>query len=101
MLAPPRSSSGQACRRRHHSRRRRRCCCLLQAFYKASRLEFVPMGVVGAIVPWNWPFHNVINPISAAVFAGNAIVIKVMTLQRARARQRLRQRPFPPPSLGG
>lgn len=35
------------------------------------------MGVVGAIVPWNWPFHNIINPISAAVFAGNAIVIKV------------------------
>jgi len=33
--------------------------------------------VVGAIVPWNWPFHNIINPISAATFAGNAIVIKV------------------------
>lgn len=35
------------------------------------------MGVVGAIVPWNWPFHNIINPISAAVMSGNAIVIKV------------------------
>jgi acyl-CoA reductase-like NAD-dependent aldehyde dehydrogenase len=32
---------------------------------------------VGAIVPWNWPFHNVFNPLTAAVFAGNAIVIKV------------------------
>ena len=32
---------------------------------------------VGAIVPWNYPFHNVFNPLSAAVFAGNAIVIKV------------------------
>jgi hypothetical protein len=28
-------------------------------------------------VPWNWPFHNIINPISAAVMSGNAIVIKV------------------------
>lgn len=33
---------------------------------------------VGAIVPWNYPFHNVFNPLTAAVFAGNAIVIKVM-----------------------
>lgn len=50
---------------------------LLQAFYKSARVEWVPVGVVGAIVPWNWPFHNIINPISAAVMAGNAIVIKV------------------------
>ncbi|KAI8471381.1 MAG: Aldehyde/histidinol dehydrogenase [Monoraphidium minutum] len=49
----------------------------LMAFYKAARVEYVPVGVVGAIVPWNWPFHNVINPISAATYAGNAIVIKV------------------------
>ena len=32
---------------------------------------------VGAIVPWNYPFHNVFNPLTAAVYAGNAIVIKV------------------------
>lgn len=49
----------------------------LQAFYKSARVEWVPVGVVGAIVPWNWPFHNIINPISAAVMSGNAIVIKV------------------------
>ena len=36
-----------------------------------------PLPQVGAIVPWNWPFHNVLNPLVAAVFAGNAIVIKV------------------------
>jgi acyl-CoA reductase-like NAD-dependent aldehyde dehydrogenase len=50
---------------------------LPQAFYKSARVEFIPVGVVGAIVPWNWPFHNIINPISAAVMAGNAIVVKV------------------------
>ena len=32
---------------------------------------------VGAIVPWNYPFHNVFNPLSAAIYSGNAIVIKV------------------------
>ena len=32
---------------------------------------------VGAIVPWNYPFHNVFNPLTAALFAGNGIVIKV------------------------
>ncbi len=46
-------------------------------FYKKARVEYHPVGVVGAIVPWNYPFHNVFNPLSAAVFAGNAIVIKV------------------------
>lgn len=45
-------------------------------FYKAARVEYHPLGVVGAIVPWNYPFHNVFNPLSAALFAGNAIVIK-------------------------
>ncbi len=33
---------------------------------------------VGAIVPFNYPFHNIFNPLMAAVFAGNSIVIKVL-----------------------
>ena len=39
--------------------------------HKTSRIEFFPVGLVGAIVPWNYPFHNVFNPLVAAVFAGN------------------------------
>jgi acyl-CoA reductase-like NAD-dependent aldehyde dehydrogenase len=46
-------------------------------FYKRARVEYAPCGVVGAIVPWNYPVHNVLNPVSAALFAGNGIVIKV------------------------
>ncbi|EIE25874.1 ALDH-like protein [Coccomyxa subellipsoidea C-169] len=46
-------------------------------FYKAARVEYHPVGVVGAIVPWNYPFHNVFNPLTAALFAGNGLVIKV------------------------
>jgi len=44
---------------------------------KRVHVEWVPLGVVGAIVPWNYPYHNVLNPVSAALFAGNAIVLKV------------------------
>jgi len=40
-------------------------------------VEYRPVGVVGAIVPWNYPCHNLFNPISAALFSGNAIVVKV------------------------
>ena len=43
---------------------------------KRVYVDFVPLGVIGAIVPWNYPFHNVFNPVSAALFSGNAIVIK-------------------------
>jgi len=41
-------------------------------------LQYAPVGVVGAIVPFNYPFHNVFNPLIAALFAGNALVIKVL-----------------------
>lgn len=44
---------------------------------KKVHVEYVPLGVIGAIVPWNYPFHNLFNPVSAALFSGNAIVIKV------------------------
>lgn len=46
--------------------------------YKKSRVEFHPLGVIGAIVSWNYPFHNIFNPMLAAVFSGNSIVIKVL-----------------------
>jgi acyl-CoA reductase-like NAD-dependent aldehyde dehydrogenase len=46
-------------------------------FLKKVHVEYIPLGVIGAIVPWNYPFHNVFNPVSAALFSGNAIVIKV------------------------
>ncbi|MGD8826098.1 MAG: aldehyde dehydrogenase family protein [Myxococcales bacterium] len=44
--------------------------------HKRARLEFHPLGVVAAIIPWNYPFQNMVNPIIPALMAGNAIVIK-------------------------
>lgn len=48
--------------------------------HKRAKVEFYPLGVIGAIVSWNYPFHNVFNPMLAAVFSGNAAVIKVRPL---------------------
>lgn len=45
-------------------------------FLKKAWVEWHPRGVLGAIVPWNYPFHNLLNPIAAAVMSGNAIVVK-------------------------
>ncbi|KAI0275120.1 meiotic sister-chromatid recombination aldehyde dehydrogenase [Gloeopeniophorella convolvens] len=48
----------------------------LLLFYKTSQVHYEPLGVVAAIVSWNYPLHNAWSPILAALFAGNAIVLK-------------------------
>jgi len=35
-----------------------------------------PMGVVGAILPWNFPFFMVVRKVAPALITGNAIVVK-------------------------
>ncbi|EJF67146.1 meiotic sister-chromatid recombination aldehyde dehydrogenase [Dichomitus squalens] len=45
-------------------------------FYKSSYVHYEPLGVVSAIVSWNYPLHNAWSPIIAALFAGNSIVLK-------------------------
>ncbi|MCB9703607.1 MAG: aldehyde dehydrogenase family protein [Myxococcales bacterium] len=44
--------------------------------HKRARLEFHPLGVIGAIIPWNYPLQNIANPVIPALMAGNAAVIK-------------------------
>jgi acyl-CoA reductase-like NAD-dependent aldehyde dehydrogenase len=44
--------------------------------HKKARLEYHPLGVVAAIIPWNYPYQNIVNPIIPALMAGNAIVLK-------------------------
>ena len=44
--------------------------------HKKARLEFHPLGVVAAIIPWNYPYQNLVNPIIPALMSGNAIVVK-------------------------
>eukprot|EP01127_Copromyxa_protea_P005495 TRINITY_DN15423_c0_g1_i1.p1 TRINITY_DN15423_c0_g1~~TRINITY_DN15423_c0_g1_i1.p1 ORF type:complete len:592 (-),score=153.72 TRINITY_DN15423_c0_g1_i1:115-1890(-) len=44
---------------------------------KKAWVEYTPMGVIGVIVPYNFPFHNVLSAVVSAIFAGNAAVVKV------------------------
>lgn len=43
---------------------------------KIVQVEYSPVGVIAAITPWNLPVHSILNPVSAALFSGNAIIIK-------------------------
>lgn len=65
------ASSGEKCLQREYRDTGR------MMVMKKVYVDYTPLGVIGAIVPWNYPFHNIFNPISAALFSGNAIVIKV------------------------
>eukprot|EP01088_Endostelium_zonatum_P007199 TRINITY_DN19381_c0_g1_i1.p1 TRINITY_DN19381_c0_g1~~TRINITY_DN19381_c0_g1_i1.p1 ORF type:complete len:638 (-),score=131.99 TRINITY_DN19381_c0_g1_i1:44-1909(-) len=44
---------------------------------KSAHVEYQPLGVIGIIVPWNYPFHNVLSAVITAIFAGNAAIVKV------------------------
>ncbi len=44
--------------------------------HKRARLEYRPLGVMGAIIPWNYPFQNIMNPLIPALMAGNGFVVK-------------------------
>ncbi|KAK3330991.1 Aldehyde/histidinol dehydrogenase [Apodospora peruviana] len=54
----------------------RRPTNLLMA-YKRNTVRYEPLGVVAALVSWNYPFHNLIGPVISALFAGNGILVKV------------------------
>jgi acyl-CoA reductase-like NAD-dependent aldehyde dehydrogenase len=48
--------------------------------HKRAKVVYEPLGVVGVISPWNFPFHNLLCPLVPALFAGNAVVTKVSEL---------------------
>jgi len=48
----------------------------LLMMYKRNTVYYEPMGVVAALVSWNYPFHNLIGPMISSIFAGNGIVVK-------------------------
>jgi len=43
---------------------------------KKLRLVYKPLGVVGVITPWNFPFMLALNPTAQALVAGNAVILK-------------------------
>lgn len=44
--------------------------------HKRAVRQFEPMGVVGVISPWNYPFILAMTPVVTALFAGNTVVLK-------------------------
>jgi acyl-CoA reductase-like NAD-dependent aldehyde dehydrogenase len=44
--------------------------------HKKARIEYRPLGVVACIVPWNYPFQNILGSLVAPLMAGNAVVVK-------------------------
>ncbi|KAF4630931.1 hypothetical protein G7Y89_g7203 [Cudoniella acicularis] len=44
--------------------------------YKKNTVLYEPLGVVAALVSWNYPLHNLIGPMISAIFSGNGIVVK-------------------------
>ncbi|MFD3813203.1 aldehyde dehydrogenase family protein [Rhodococcus sp. NPDC058639] len=46
------------------------------SFNQAATLEYKPLGVVGAIGPWNYPVYTPMGSIAYSLAAGNAVVFK-------------------------
>jgi acyl-CoA reductase-like NAD-dependent aldehyde dehydrogenase len=44
--------------------------------HKRARIEFVPIGPVLIVTPWNYPFSIPITGMAAALMAGNTVVLK-------------------------
>ncbi|MBN2494089.1 MAG: aldehyde dehydrogenase family protein [Deltaproteobacteria bacterium] len=56
--------------------RRRKVATPLYFPGKKSYIEYFPMGVVGVISPWNFPFQLSMVPVISALIAGNTVVLK-------------------------
>jgi acyl-CoA reductase-like NAD-dependent aldehyde dehydrogenase len=46
------------------------------AMTKRAYKVYEPLGVVGVISPWNYPFSLTMTPVVTALFAGNTVVLK-------------------------
>lgn len=45
--------------------------------HKVATIEYHALGVIGVICPWNFPLQNILGPTIPALFAGNAVIVKV------------------------
>ncbi|EHL00788.1 ALDH-like protein [Glarea lozoyensis ATCC 20868] len=57
----------------------RRPTNLLMA-HKKNTVKYEPLGVVAALVSWNYPAHNLMGPMISAIFSGNGIIVKASEL---------------------
>ncbi|WP_432464299.1 coniferyl aldehyde dehydrogenase [Agarivorans sp. QJM3NY_33] len=52
-------------------------------FGASNRVQAQPLGVVGVIVPWNYPLYLAFAPLTDALAAGNKLMIKMSELSPA------------------
>jgi coniferyl-aldehyde dehydrogenase len=43
----------------------------------SAQVRYQPLGVVGIVVPWNYPLYLAIGPLASALAAGNRVMIKM------------------------
>jgi len=67
---------GHAVRRLPRWMRGMRAPTPLLLFGTSSRITYEPRGVVLIMAPWNYPFSLVVNPLVAAIAAGNCVILK-------------------------
>ena len=63
--------------------RRERRHVALPARFGRAYVEYQPLGVVGIMAPWNYPFSLAVTPLAAALAAGNRAIIKPSELTPA------------------
>ena len=51
--------------------------------FASARVEYQPLGVIGIIAPWNYPFSLALMPLATALAAGNRAMIKPSELTPA------------------
>src|SRR5579883_1424356 len=56
--------------------RPKRVAVSLELFPGRARILYQPLGVVGIISPWNYPFQLAMMPLFAALAAGNRVMLK-------------------------
>lgn len=49
----------------------------LMAMHKQAYVEYIPYGIIGLIVPSNFPFQNVVSHVLDALTAGNSCLVKL------------------------
>src|SRR5690606_4479931 len=62
-----------------HARRvlgRKRVGSTLLAAHLAATVEYLPLGVIGVIGPWNYPVYTPMGAIAYALAGGNTVVFK-------------------------